>query len=89
MSLSERRIQKSVNIVSTKEGMIAEILWLNQIIKDGVVFAETNHRCAYSAEDIERFLSEVENAEQYIAVLGWEASEPEVVEPEETETEEE
>lgn len=52
--------------------MAAEVLWINQVIKAETVIAESNERCAYSEEDKERFLADVENAEQYLAVLCWE-----------------
>lgn len=69
--LSENKIQKSVNVINTGEGMAAEVLWINQVIKAGTVIAETNERCAYTADERERFLSEVENAEAYLVILGW------------------
>lgn len=69
--LSENKIQKSVNIVTTGSGKSVEVLWINQIIKNDLVLAETNHRCAYSAEDKEKFLIEVERAEEYLGILGW------------------
>jgi hypothetical protein len=70
--LSENRVQKSVAIVDNSDGLIAEVLWVNQIIKDDVVISEAYHRCAYTEEDRERFITEVVNAELYLAVLGWE-----------------
>lgn len=72
MSLTENRIQKSINIINTDYGMTAEVLWINQVIKAETVIAESNERCAYSAEDKERFIAEIVNAELYLAVLGWE-----------------
>lgn len=75
MSLSKELIQKSVSIVDTENGKVAEILWVGRIVEtvDDVeqVLSETNRRCAYSSEDKERFLAEVDGAEDYISILGW------------------
>ncbi len=70
--LLENKIQKSVNIVNTGDGMAAEVLWINQVLRDGIVIAEENHRYAYSVNDKDKFLEDVNGAEQYLTVLGWE-----------------
>ena len=75
MSLSKQTVQKAVSIIDTGESKMAEVLWLDRVVEavDGVeqVLSETNRRCAYSFEDKERFLAEVEGAEDYLIILGW------------------
>lgn len=70
--LTERRIQKSVNIVAIEENKVAEVLWVDQVLRDEKIIAESNHRCAYSVDNKEQFLAEVEGAELYMTILGWE-----------------
>lgn len=70
--LTERRIQKSVNIMAVNESKVAEVLWVDQVLRGEEIIAESNHRCAYSVDNKEQFLAEVEGAELYIAILGWE-----------------
>ncbi len=75
MSLSKQTIQRSVSIVDTGSTKTAEVLWVDKIVetvgeKDQIL-SENNRRCAYSADDKERFLAEVEDAESYITILGW------------------
>jgi len=75
--LTKAIIQKSVAVVAVDDKKIAEVLWVERISEtDDVsgevsVVSERNHRCAYSNADKDRFLSEVSEAESYIAVLGW------------------
>jgi len=75
MGLSKQTIQKSVSIVDTGESKVAEVLWVDRVVEtvDDVeqVLSETNRRCAYCADDKERFLADVEGAEDYLVVLGW------------------
>lgn len=75
MSLSKQTIQKSVSIVDTGESKMAEVLWVDRVVETidetENIFCETNRRCAYGADDKDRFLSEVSDAESYITVLGW------------------
>lgn len=81
--LTEKRIQKSVNIVTIGENKVAEVLWLDQVLRGEDVIAESNHRCAYTSDNKKQFLAEVENAELYMTILGWsldeEISYPELV----------
>ena len=82
MDRSHKMKLKSINIVATEivdeetqevtEQKIVQVLWKKQLFdEDGNVASESNHRGSYMKEDKERFLSEVEGAETYIAVLGW------------------
>jgi hypothetical protein len=70
--LTERIIQKSVNIMTIGENKVSEVLWVDQVLRGEEVIAESNHRCAYTAENKEQFLAEVEKAELYMTILGWE-----------------
>lgn len=69
MALSERRILKSVQILS--ESKSAQVQWADQVLRDDVVIHEQYHRCAYSEADKEKFLAEVDGAKAYIKILGW------------------
>jgi len=75
MSLSKQVIQRSVSIVDTGDSKTAEVLWIDRIVETieekEQILSENNRRCAYSADDKERFLSEVADAESYITILGW------------------
>lgn len=67
--LSEQRILKSITINNPSNTV--EVLWADQVLRDNAVIAETYHRCAYGADEKDKFLSEVDGAQAYIAILGW------------------
>lgn len=69
MSLYEQKILKQVTILPDQSAI--NVQWANQIIKDGEVISEQLHRKAYLISDKEAFLSEVEDAESYLQILGW------------------
>jgi hypothetical protein len=69
MALSEQRIVKQVSILPEQSAI--NVQWANQILRDGVVISETYERRAYSIEQKEEFLAEVENAEGYIQAASW------------------
>jgi hypothetical protein len=69
MALTEQRIVKSVTINNPANA--AEVLWADQILRDGEFVSETLHRKAYPAESKTEFLAEVENADAYLIALGW------------------
>ncbi len=75
MSLSKQAIQRAVSIVDTGDSKTAEVLWIDRIVETieekEQILSENNRRCAYSADDKERFLADVEGAEDYLVVLGW------------------
>lgn len=54
------------------ESNTINVKWVNRIIDDDTVLSEVPHRCSYTAEMIDQFRTDVENAEQYITVVGWE-----------------
>lgn len=69
MALSERKIIKQVSILPAQSAV--NVQWANQILRDDVVVSETYERKAYTSEHFNEFISEVENAQSYIAALGW------------------
>jgi hypothetical protein len=69
MALTERTIIKQIQVLP--ESNTIQVQWANQILRDGELVTETFHRCAYGADDQEKFLAEVDGAEAYIPILGW------------------
>jgi hypothetical protein len=69
MPLSEQRILEQVTILADRGA--ANVQWADQVLRDGVVISETPHRKAYTADNKDEFLAEVENAEGYLPALGW------------------
>ncbi|HWV16053.1 MAG TPA: hypothetical protein VN030_11550 [Cellvibrio sp.] len=70
MALTEARVLKSVEILPASSAV--NVLWADQVLRDGEVISESNHRKSYNANNKDSFLIEVEGAENYIPVLGWE-----------------
>jgi hypothetical protein len=67
MALSEQRILKSVDIqVNIKT---INVLWSDQILRDGEVISETNHRKAYDESQKDDFLAEVEGGKDFAALV--------------------
>jgi hypothetical protein len=48
-----------------------QVKWRIQVTKDGEVISSKDHYKLYTADQKADFLTEVEGAEAYIAVLGW------------------
>ena len=69
MALTKEKVLVSVKI--GVESSTISVKWVNRIIEDGSVLSEIPHRCCYSIERKEQFLTEVEGAEQYIIAAGW------------------
>jgi len=67
--LTEQRILKQVTTLPAQSAI--NVQWANQILRDGEVISETFERKAYTAEQAQEFLAEVEGAAGYMAVLGW------------------
>lgn len=67
--LKEQRILKSVQILSQQSAV--NVQWANQILRDDEVISEQYERKAYTQEQKDSFLEEVEGAENYINILGW------------------
>ena len=60
---------KSVEVLPTSQA--TNVLWENQVLKDGVVISSVNHRCAYGILQREQFLADVVGATDYIVAAGW------------------
>lgn len=69
MALSEQRILKSVEILPAQNAI--NVLWVDQVLRDGDVIAETNHRKAYTQDQREQVLAEVDGGAAYVAAAGW------------------
>lgn len=69
MSLIEQTIVNQVTIIPKTK--TAQVQWSDQIVKDDEVIAENYRRKAYSENQKEEFLYEVDNAEFYVKALGW------------------
>lgn len=69
MSLSEQHVLKSVEILPTQNSI--NVLWVDQIVRDGDVISERNHRKAYTQDQREDFLTEVDGGAAYVAAAGW------------------
>ncbi len=64
--------QKVLSQVTTRpQQSTVNVCWENQILKDGEVISSIPHRKAYTIEQKDEFLSEVEGATSYIINLGW------------------
>jgi len=74
MALTEKRVLKSVEILPSSG--TAQVAWADLIIRDDDEenpVSEGVHRRAYTVDDREAFMAEVEGAENYVAALGWAA----------------
>lgn len=69
MALTEQKILKQVSILPAQSAV--NVQWANQILRDGEVISEQFERKAYTAEQKDEFLGEVEGAAAYIEALGW------------------
>ena len=69
MALTEQKILKQVTVLAQQSA--ANVQWANQILRDGEVISEQFERKAYTADQKDEFLAEVEGADSYITILGW------------------
>lgn len=74
MALSEDRILSQVTVLPQQSAV--NVQWLDRVLRtaeDGSVevIAATPFRKAYTADQKEEFLTEVEGAAGYVATLGW------------------
>lgn len=69
MSIQEVKVLKSVEVLPQVNAV--NVLWENQIVKDGEVIASNMHRCAYSKGQREQFLQDIEGAEKYVGLIDW------------------
>lgn len=69
MALTEQKTLSQVTILP--ESGAANVRWDNVIYRDGEEISRQPHRKAYTAEQKDDFLAEVEGAEAYLTALGW------------------
>jgi len=69
MALTEQTILKSVEVLPEQSAV--NVMWENQILRDGEVISAAPHRKAYGQEQKDEFLTEVEGASAYVTILGW------------------
>lgn len=63
------KVLKSVEFLPQANAL--QVLWEVSIVEDGEVISSNNSRCTYSAEEKEKFLTEVEGAEKYVGLVEW------------------
>jgi hypothetical protein len=68
-TFTEQRVIKQVTMLPAQSAI--NVQWANQVLRDDVVISETFERKAYTADQVEEFNSEVENAAAYITVMSW------------------
>jgi hypothetical protein len=69
MALIEQRVLKQISVLPLLKTI--DVQWEDQIIKDGVAISKQYHRKAYSENQRDEFLAEVENAVSYVSAVGW------------------
>ena len=69
MALTEQTVLKQVTVLAQQSAV--NVQWSNQILRDGEIISEQFKRKAYTVDQKDEFLSEVDGAENYIAALGW------------------
>lgn len=69
MSLSEKRVLRQVSILPNEDAI--NVQWANQILRGEDVVSESYERKAYTREQMDQFIKEVDNAAAYCAALGW------------------
>lgn len=78
MVLTEEKALASVEVLT--EASLIQVKWINRILRDGAIISQVPHRCAYSQEQKDQFIADIENpanggapgmAAPYIAAVGW------------------
>lgn len=72
MALTESTILASVNINHTAPSI--EVRWDNIIKRGEEVISRIPHRKAYSQEQLQDFLSEVDGGENYVGLIQWQST---------------
>lgn len=68
--LTEQQILKSVEVLAQANAI--NVLWEDQILRDGEVVSRTNHRCSYGAGQMEQFVVDLGvDAEKYVGLIDW------------------
>ena len=67
--LTEVKTIKQITVLPASNAV--NVQWANQILRDGEVISETFERKAYTADQKDSFIAEVEGAAAYVTALGW------------------
>ena len=70
MALTEQKTLSQVTVLA--DIGTVNVQWTNKILKDGNVISEQFERKAYDKSMTADFLAEVDGAQHYASVLGWE-----------------
>lgn len=70
MALTEQKTLSQVTVLA--DISTVNVQWTNKILKDGHVISEQFERKAYDKSMAAEFLAEVDGAQHYASVLGWE-----------------
>lgn len=70
MALTEQKTLSQVTVLA--DIGTVNVQWTNKILKDGHVISEQFERKAYDKSMAAEFLAEVDGAQHYASVLGWE-----------------
>ena len=69
MALTEQKTLSQVTVLA--DIGTVNVQWTNKILKDGYVISEQFERKAYDKSMAVEFLAEVDGAQHYASVLGW------------------
>ncbi len=69
MALTEQKTLSQVTVLA--DIGTVNVQWTNKILKDDYVISEQFERKAYDKTMITEFLAEVDGAQHYASVLGW------------------
>ena len=69
MALTEQKVLKQIAVLP-QQGKV-NVQWAHQILRDGEIINEQYERKAYSPDQKDEFLAEVEGAQSYITILEW------------------
>lgn len=69
MALTEGK--KLVKVALLLDSQTIDVKWENQIFRDGELISSIPHCKAYSAEQKDDFLTEVDGAAEYIRSINW------------------
>lgn len=70
MALTEQKTLSQVTVLA--DIGTVNVQWTNKILKDSHVISEQFERKAYDKSMAAEFLAEVDGAQHYASVLGWE-----------------
>ncbi len=69
MALTESKILAEVSLLPAQNAI--NVRWDNIIKRDDEVISRQPHRKAYTVEQKDEFLAEVEDGQQYATAIGW------------------